>query len=124
MKEEVKRWFSLAKDDLNSAQVNFNNNQHYVCVFLCQQSVEKALKSSLIKKTGKLLRIHDLVVLGEKINLPKNILKKCDKLNGVYLDTRYGDLGGRLPSEIFNKSIASDLLNTAKEVVIWLEKNI
>lgn len=124
MKEEVKRWLRLAKDDLDSAQVNFNNKQYYVCAFLCQQSVEKALKGSLIKKTGKLLKIHDLVILGKKVNLPEDILQKCDELNNVYLDARYGDLGGKLPSQKFKKLNSSKFLEIANEVLKWLEKNI
>ena len=124
MKEEVKRWIRLSSDDLNSAQVNFDNKQYYVCAFLCQQSVEKALKAFLIKNTNKLIKIHDLVILGEKTNLPKNLLEKCDKLSGVYLDTRYGDLEGKPPSEKFDKNISAEFLNTAKEVLQWLKKNI
>ena len=124
MKEEVKKWWRLAKDDLKSARVNFKSKQYYVCAFLCQQTVEKALKSALIKKAGKLLKIHDLVILGKKVNLPEDLLEKCDKLNGVYIDTRYGDVGGKLPSQKFTKSVSSALLKTAKEVVKWLEKNI
>jgi len=124
MKEEVKRWFDLARDDLSSAQVNFKNKQYYVCVFLCQQSVEKALKSLLIKKTGRLLKIHDLVILGKKVDLPSHLLEKCDKLNGVYLDTTYGDLGGKLPSQKFNKVNSTNFLKIAKELLRWLGKNI
>lgn len=124
MKEEVKRWMMLAKDDLKSAQANFGNRQYYVCVFLSQQSVEKALKALIIKKTGKLIKIHDLVILGKKAGLPENFLQKCDELNNVYLDTRYGDVGGKLPSKKFKKSNSSRFLIIAKEVVKWLEKEI
>ena len=123
-KEEVKRWYSLAKDDLKSAQVNFDNKQYYVCVFLCQQSVEKGLKAVLLRNTGELLKIHDLVILGKKVHLPNSLLGKCDKLNGVYIDTRYGDLGDKLPSEKFNKPISLRFLNIAKEALKWIEKNI
>ena len=124
MKTEVKRWLKLANDDLKSAQVNLKNKQYYVCAFLSQQCVEKALKSLLIKKTGKLIKIHDLVMLGKKVDLPELLLEKCDKLNAVYLDARYGDLGGALPSKKFKKRSSSDFLNTAKEVLKWSEKNI
>ena len=122
MKEEVKRWMRIAKDDLKSAQANFDNKQYYVCVFLSQQSVEKALKAAVIKKTSQLIKIHDLVILGKKVNLPEGLLQKCDELNNVYLDTRYGDIGGKLPSQKFKKSNSVRFLHIAKEVVKWLEK--
>ena len=123
-KEEVKRWLQLAKDDLKSAQVNFQSKQYYVCVFLCQQSVEKALKSLLIKKTGTLIKIHDLVILGKKVGLPEYLLEKCDKLNTVYIDTRYGDVGGELPSKKFTKPVSQEFLKMGKEIVKWLKKQI
>lgn len=122
MKEEVHRWMKLAKDDLTSAKTNFNNKVYYICVFLCQQSVEKGLKSRLLKKTGKLIKIHDLVILGKKVDLPDELLQKCDELNNVYLDTRYGDVGGKLPSKKFKKPNSIRFLNIAKEVLKWLEK--
>ncbi|MBI2106705.1 HEPN domain-containing protein [Candidatus Woesearchaeota archaeon] len=124
MKEEVKRWWRMAKDDIDAAEYNFQGSKFYLAAFMCQQAVEKALKALVIENTGKLLKIHDLVILGKKVNLPEHLLEKCDKLNGVYLDARYGDLGSKLPSEKFNKPISSELLDTAKGVLAWLEKNI
>lgn len=122
--EEVKRWLRLAEDDLKSAQVNLDNRQYYVCVFLSHQGAEKALKAALIKKTGKLIKTHDLVFLGKKVEVPATILEKCDRLNGVYIDTRYGDIGGKLPSEKFNKIRALEFLNMSEEVAAWLKNNI
>jgi len=116
--EEVKRWLRLAEDDLKSAQVNFDNQQYYACVFLSHQSAEKALKAALIKKTGELLKIHDLVFLGEKVGAPDAILERCDRLNGVYIDARYGDIGGKSPSEKFDRTLSRDFLNMSKEVVM------
>ena len=56
---EVKRWLKMSRDDFDSAQVNFDNKKYYVCVFLCQQSVEKGLKAIVIRKTGELFKVHD-----------------------------------------------------------------
>lgn len=124
MPEEVKRWLRLAEDDLKSAQVNFDNKQYYVCVFLCHQSVEKTLKAALIKTTSELIKTHDLVFLGKKVDLPVVLLNKCEKLNGVYLDTRYGDVGSKPPSKKFNKTATRAFLNISKEVIAWLKENI
>ena len=70
MKEEIKRWIKMAKDDFDSAEANFKIKKYYVCVLLCQQSIEKALKAVLLKKTGKIIKVHDLYLLGEKVDLP------------------------------------------------------
>ena len=124
IKEEVKKWLRMAKDDLDSAKVNFDNGKYYVCVFLCQQAVEKGLKALLIKKTGSLLKIHDLIILGRKVNLPEGILNECDKINAIYLDARYGDIGGKIPSEKFDKAISSEFLKSSREILKWLKQNI
>ncbi len=124
MKEEVKRWLQLAKDDLNSAQANFSTGQYYVCAFLCQQSVEKGLKALLIKNTGKLIKTHDTVLLGKKLNMPEHLLDACTRLNAVYMDARYGDTGGMLPSEKFTKEVSMRFLENAREACSWVGKNI
>ncbi len=124
MREEVERWMNLAKDDLASADVILHTKKYYVSIFLCQQSVEKGLKAILIHKTGSLLKIHDLVLLGKKVGIPPHLLKKCERLSAVYLDTRYGDIGGKLPSEKFNETLALEFLAISQEVVTWVEKSI
>ena len=122
--EEVERWWKLAKDDLKSAKINYKTKQYYVCVFLCQQAVEKGLKALLIKKTNELIKIHDLIILGRKVDLPEDILALCDRLNSVYTDTRYGDVGMDLPSKRFNKDNSNEFLNLTQEILKWLKKNI
>jgi HEPN domain-containing protein len=124
MKEEIARWRRLSEDDFNSAKINFDNKLYYVCAFLCQQSVEKALKCVLLKKSKRIIKIHDLIILGKKVNLPSDILQKCEALNAVYLETRYVDFEDQIPSKKFDKTAASEFLDTAKEVLKWLEKNI
>jgi HEPN domain-containing protein len=123
MRPEVKRWLSLAKDDLKSAKANLSAKVFYISAFLSQQSVEKALKAVLISKTRKLIKTHDLVLLGRHVGLPKQLIKSCETLNTVYIESRYGDTGD-LPSKKFGRKIASELLEIAKEVLQWSEKSI
>ena len=124
MKDETKRWIKLASDDLKSAEVNFNSKRYYVSVFLSHQTAEKALKSMMISKMGKFIKTHDLVILAQKVNAPENILEGCERLNNVYLDTRYGDIGGKPPSKKFNKKNSIEFLKQAKEILRWSKKNI
>lgn len=115
--EEFEKWIKISKDDLDSAMVNFENGKYYVCAFLSQQSVEKALKAVLIKRTGRFLRVYDLVILGRKVGLPKNLLDKCRLLSKVYIETRYGVLG-EVPSEEFREDNTLEYFNIAKEVFL------
>ena len=67
MKEEVRKWFKKAKEDLNSAGYNFEGSKYDVAMFLCQQSAEKAFKALLIERTNELVKTHDLVFLAKKL---------------------------------------------------------
>ena len=123
MREEVKKWINMAKDDFDSANSNFENKKYYVCVLLSQQTSEKALKAILLEKTNKIIKIHDLVLLGKKVNLPEDLLDKCGLLSTAYLETRYS-LGNKVPSERFNQGNSLKYLNIAEEILLWVEKNI
>ncbi|MDI6721638.1 MAG: hypothetical protein QMD85_04565 [Candidatus Aenigmarchaeota archaeon] len=56
--------------------------------------------------------------------LSDNLMERCETLNEVYLEARYGDLGSKLPSEKFDKVTTSEFLELAMEVFKWLKKNI
>ena len=50
MRKEVEEWWKQALKDLDSAEKNLNIEEFYLTAFLCQQSVEKALKALYILK--------------------------------------------------------------------------
>ena len=83
--EEYNKWMRQSKHDLKIAEYNFKGYFFDSCIFYCQQAVEKSLKALLIKKEGKLLKIHDLIILGRKINLPEKFFKKISELNSAYI---------------------------------------
>jgi HEPN domain-containing protein len=66
MNEIVRRWFTKATNDLNSAFLEFGRgpsaNFDLIC-FLCQQGIEKLLKATLIARKVTVPRIHNLVEL-------------------------------------------------------------
>ena len=92
--------------------------------FIVNKSVEKSLKAILIKREGKLLKIHDLVILGRKTNLPNEFLKKISGLNSAYTEARYGISINKTPAELFSKKEALDFLNMTKEIITWAENQI
>lgn len=114
----------MAKDDLGSAKSNYKNGKFYVCAYLAHQAVEKALKALSLKKAKVLIKTHDLVILGRKVNLPNQLLKKCEQLSRVYLETKYGSVGDYIPSQKFNKQNSSEYLDIANEVTAWVKKSI
>jgi len=124
MKEEIKRWMRLADEDFDSAKINFYNKKYYVCAFLCQQCAEKSLKALFIKKEEKVPKVHDLVFLGKKIGLNEDLLKECDELSKVYIETRYPDVGEKLPFEKFDKIKTKKFLEISEKLLKWIKKNI
>ncbi|MBI3623222.1 HEPN domain-containing protein [Candidatus Pacearchaeota archaeon] len=80
MKEEANDWSKQAEDDLDKAKILFNNRKFDGAAFYSQQTAEKALKAVIIKTQGKLVKTHDLVILGRMAGLPKSILEKCEML--------------------------------------------
>ena len=89
MKEEVKRWMEIAEEDFETAKANFEIKKYRFASYLCQQSTEKAFKAVLLKKTGQIRKIHDLVELGKNIGLPSNFLDEVKELTLAYIYSRY-----------------------------------
>ncbi len=120
MKEEVNSWLKQAKEDINTAQFNYNGGKFKFAAFLCHQSVEKSFKALLIKRTGRLRKIHDLVELGRSINAPPDLLEEVKELTIAYLYTRYPDV-----KEVINiKDKTEKFLKTAKKAIQWVNKKI
>ena len=120
MKEEVKKWWNKAKDDLDKAKILFKNEKYDGSSFFCQQSVEKGLKSLSLKEKNKIERIHDLVELGKDINLPQHLIQYCKELTLSYIYSRYPDI--EEPKDI--KSISTNFLKYAEEILKWIGERL
>jgi len=119
MEEDVKRWLTQAEEDLDSAEKNLEIRKYNLVAFLCQQSVEKGLKSLSIKNTGKYQKIHDLVMLARLNKAPENIIKLCAKITPAYVATRYPDSAKK-----YSKDESNKVLSYTKEVLRWIKENL
>ena len=118
--DEFKNWIKLAKEDLKTAEYNKKGKKYKVAAFLSQQAAEKALKALAKKKKGEIRKIHDLVILGKDVGISNDLLQKLKELSPVYIYTRYPDV-----PEIDNiKDKVTSFLETAKEVIKWVEENL
>jgi len=122
MKEEVKNWWERAKKDLNTAKNSLNSGDYYATSLFSQQSAEKALKALQLKKENKIIKTHDLLFLAKKLEIPENLIENCRKLKPVYIETRYPDASGDFKD--FSKVDGEEDVKLAKEVLIWIEKNL
>ena len=118
--KEYEEWFAKAEKDLKTAKYNLKGNELEAAAFFLQQSAEKALKALLIKKTKKLMKVHDLVILARKVDAPKEIIGYCQRLTIVYQQVRYPDISYKtnLEEEI------NELLIYAEEILKWTKNNL
>lgn len=119
-REETKKWLDKAKDDLKKAKDNFKIENYDLTSFLCQQSVEKTLKAVLIEKTGEFPKIHDLVRLGKLVGIDDKLLTDCEKLNPVYIETRYPDIS----EERYTPKESSEDIKIASRMIKWAIKKL
>ena len=123
MQGETKKWWEQAKDDLEKAAILLENKKYDGAAFFSQQAAEKALKALYLKKFNAIRKVHDLVFLSKKLNLPKDVIEKCDMLSKIYTETRYPayDI---IPAKSFTKSDGEELLNIASEVIGWIREKL
>lgn len=124
MTEEYKLWIKQAESDLDSAEILFKNKKFEGASFYAQQTSEKALKGVVIKVKKKLMKIHDLVVLGMQAGVKEELINKCQILTQVYSASRYGIIESKIPSEIFSEEKTKSHIKIAKEVLEWSKKQI
>jgi len=120
IKKEFERWIISAERDLKKSKDNLNMGNYDLASFLCQQSVEKALKSLLIKQTKEFPKIHDLVRLGNLVNIDKNLLENCKKLTTVYTGTRYPDIS----DEEYTKEESEEDIKITEMILKWVKKKL
>jgi HEPN domain-containing protein len=120
MEEYHKKWLLKADKDLKSASHAIEFRDYELSAFLCQQSVEKGLKSVYIKRFNELKKTHDLLFLGTKLELPEDLMRICEELNSFYFVTRYPDVS----DDVCTEEDALNSLKDAKKVLKWIKKNI
>lgn len=114
MNGEVKDWWLQAQSDLKAAHNSINSGNFDWACFQAQQAAEKALKALYLKKFKELRKVHDLVFLARKLQLPKNLSDYCVRLNKVYVETRYPAYG-KIPAQNFINPMLSSLR-------VWLRR--
>lgn len=128
MRGEVRAWQEQAIADLRTAEVNLSEQRYYASVFFCQQAVEKALKAYVLKKTRNAqspeMFSHSLIHLGRTCRLPERFHSFLRDLTSEYVNTRYPTASEEPPELLYDKTIASRTLVSAREVLEWIDKHL
>lgn len=115
--DEVNEWLLIAEDDLASAQIllNYRPQSLRIACFLCQQSIEKALKAFLVWKNEPFEKTHNISYL---IDLCKTHGLEIDFLRDKAGILTFYAVEFRYPSDELkiSKEEADEALEIAKDV--------
>ena len=120
--KEAKRWFNQELEDLQSAKILLDNKRYYLVCFLCQQIVEKALKSVIYFNKEDLVIGHSVKKLADWAGEFEDDFKKLGNeisiLDTYYIPTRYPNgLPDGIPAEVFNEKSAQSAFELTEETI-------
>ncbi len=122
MKESAMAWVEFAKRDLSGARELLKNEYlANLVMFHSQQCIEKLLKAVLEEHSVNVPKIHNLKKLYSL--LPKKATEnmtieedELDRIDQVYIDSRYPADLGLLPSGIPTQKEAEQIYNLAENI--------
>lgn len=126
----VKKWLEYAKADLEGAEVLMmhpkSHRSYQLAVLHCHQAIEKLLKTVIVFNGEEVLRIHDLVRLGEvsKLELTPEIQEYLKELNVHYQPSRYPDISYKDPIIKYSEDTVKYHFKNTKRIFLWIEKKI
>jgi HEPN domain-containing protein len=122
MTQAVDRWAEQARYDLDTARAMLESERYLYVLFCCQQTVEKALKAHIVKRTGEFPpRVHNLLRLAEaaRVSLAPGRKQFLGDLSGYYIQTRYPEEIESIGADV-TPEIAEEALRKTGEVSEWL----
>lgn len=125
--ERYRDWFEEAIDDFEAATELFKVGKWSKVCFLSHQTVEKALKSLMIKELNIYRHTHSIAELlreiGNRIEFPQELRDQASRLDRHYIPTRYPNAWPALPPhKHYSKEDAEEALNIAKSVIDFVKK--
>jgi HEPN domain-containing protein len=120
---QVDYWKADALSTWDDARYLIKDKRITLGLFAVHLALEKMLKAQVIKETGAVApKIHDLVRLAQigKLNLAQEKIDFLSRMNFYVIQGRYLGINFPLPSQ----KIANEYLQTAKELIEWLAKQL
>jgi HEPN domain-containing protein len=128
---QAMRWFSTAKDDLQTADILYRNQKFAQSCFFSQQAGEKAIKALYFFYDSEPWG-HSIYKLVKELNQPgivkkvlEGMLDRCRELDRYYIPTRYPDgLPGTTPAEAYGSTDAESALKAGQDIMTAVENQI
>ncbi len=125
MRLEITNWVKQAMADMKTAEDCLTAGNYYACAYFAQQSVEKMLKAFFMLRFKKMPpKIHDLSKLSDLLRLPKDLGSIARDLTPESITTRYPDIAGGVPAELYDKNKARRILTSSMRLLKWLRKRV
>jgi HEPN domain-containing protein len=119
------RWFKQAQRDFHNAKKNLEIGLYDVCLFLCQQSVEKALKALYVAEWKKPPpRVHSLEKLIRAMNLGESFRELTVDLEDYYFTMRYPDVSERMSFELCDRDDAIQGLKSSNAILTRIKRTL
>ncbi len=122
VKEKIEYWLDISCYDMDTAEAMQRSGRYLYAVFMCQQAIEKLLKTLHIQKLGTESPFsHNLVYLQSLLDISpdKSYLESMAELTAYYLEGRYPTYKQKL-SSLITQEKAEDILKKTKEIFQWL----
>ncbi|MFZ5471424.1 MAG: HEPN domain-containing protein [Myxococcota bacterium] len=125
VQKRAHHWLVQAKSDLLFAKSALREGFYAQCCFICQQAVEKALKSALLSRGALVVLTHSLKKLCELLRLNGRLEEAATRLDQYYLSGRYPDaLPDGAPCEVFTRAQAEEAVRFATQLIQAAKKKI
>lgn len=119
-------WLDIAEYDIKTARSMQKGGRYLYTVFMCQQAVEKMLKTLYIMKFSKEAPLsHNLVYLQSllELNLSEDRLKLLSDLTAYYIEGRYPSYKAKL-SKLVDKKRSEEILKKSGALYKWLKQKL
>ena len=123
----VEKWVERAEYDLETAKAMLYAKRYLYVAYICQQSIEKALKALISHRNIENLPIHNLNRLAEIAGIQNELSSEqfdfLAELTPYCIEARYGDYKESL-NEIINKENAEKLFKETNRIFQWIIRKI
>ena len=127
VRAEVLWWFEQSKRDLKMAEELLKSCLFEGTAYHSHQAAEKALKALVICRGGYHLT-HSCKFLLDQLRSQgldvEELYSDARELDAHYLISRYPNAASAPPYELYDELKAKDLLNRARRVVDFVERNL
>jgi len=125
MREETRRLWLQALEDLETARVMLDVDRYYASAFFSHQAAEKALEVLFIHvKRDISPKTHNLLELLAHMDVGEEVIDAAVELNPDYVVARYPDAANGVPAQMYNERIARNRFEKAKLIVEFCRRRL